>query len=126
MANSSRPLSPHLSVYRWQISNTLSILHRLTGLVLTAAFVLLCIWLIAAATGREAYDCVARILHGPVGVVMLAGLGFSLFFHLLNGVRHLFWDVGMGYDKMTARRTGRVVVTVAVLMAVGFAAWVLA
>lgn len=126
MANLSRPLSPHLSIYRWQISNSLSILHRLTGLVLTAAFVLLCIWLIAAATGREAYGWVEGLLHGPVGVVLLAGLGFSLFFHLLNGVRHLFWDVGKGFDKLTARRTGRVVVAVAVLMAAGFAAWVLA
>lgn len=126
MANPSRPLSPHLSIYRWQISNTLSILHRATGLVLTAAFALLCIGLIAAATGREAYDWVAMLLRSPVGVVLLAGLGFCLFFHLLNGIRHLFWDVGKGFDKFTARRTGRVVVIAAVLMAIGFTAWVLA
>jgi len=126
MATPSRPLSPHLQIYRWQVTMLSSILNRMTGLVLTAAFALLCIWLMAAASGPESYACVTRLLRGPLGVLLLLGVGASLSFHLLNGVRHLLWDAGLGFEKSTSRLTSWLVFTGTVLLTLGLALWVLA
>ncbi|MBS0611866.1 MAG: succinate dehydrogenase, cytochrome b556 subunit [Proteobacteria bacterium] len=126
MATPSRPLSPHLQVYRWRATMLSSILNRMTGLILTAAFALLCIWLMAVASGSESYACVARLLRGPLGVLLLLGVGASLSFHLLTGVRHLLWDAGLGFDKSTARRTSWLVFAGTVILTLGLLVWVLA
>ena len=105
MAQPERPLSPFLH-YRWQYTNTLSILHRITGIVLTACFLLLVYWLAAAAAGAEAYGRALQILRSPlVQLVLLSGL-FSFSYHLLNGIRHLFWDAGYGFELPLARKSG--------------------
>jgi succinate dehydrogenase / fumarate reductase cytochrome b subunit len=117
-----RPLSPHLQVYRWEITNTLSILHRLTGIALSAGAVALVYWLVAAASGRDAYAS-AQALYGaawfklPLFVWMLC---FS--FHLANGVRHLAWDLGRGFERDQIRATGWAVIATSVLLALAFAA----
>ncbi len=93
-----RPLSPHLSIYRWPISMTLSILHRVTGVALSAGLIVLTIWLLALSIGAPAYGQVAALLGSIVGRLLLVGFSFAFFFHLCNGIRHLFWDMGKGFE----------------------------
>jgi succinate dehydrogenase / fumarate reductase cytochrome b subunit len=108
-----RPVSPHLQIYRWQIGSVLSILHRLTGIALGLGAALLAWWLIAAAAGESAFRTVQVFLHTPFGHLLLFGWTFALYFHLANGIRHLAWDAGYGYDLPTMHRSGQAVVAAA-------------
>jgi succinate dehydrogenase / fumarate reductase, cytochrome b subunit len=101
-----RPLSPFLSVYRWQYTMALSILHRVTGCALSVGTLLFVYWLVAAATGRRAYDRAGDFLGHPVVLVLLIGFSFAFFYHLLNGARHLTWDTGRGLERKAARLSG--------------------
>ena len=101
----ARPLSPFLS-YRWQYTNTLSILHRLTGVILSVGFILLVYWLAAAATGKDAYSQAQALFAHPLVQLKLVAFSFCFFYHLLNGARHLVWDAGYGFEKKTARMSG--------------------
>lgn len=101
-----RPLSPHLQVYRWQITNTLSILHRLTGIALCLGTLLLTWWLVAAATSDGAYAGVSGVLRFPLGVLVLFGFTLALWYHFCNGIRHLAWDAGFGYELPATHRSG--------------------
>ena len=101
-----RPLSPHLQVYRWQIGNTLSILHRLTGLALALGLIALSYWFVSLASGEESYAAAARMFASPLGLLFLLGWTFAFLFHLLNGLRHLFWDVGMGFERTPRHLSG--------------------
>lgn len=116
MAHVNRPLSPHLDVYRWQWSNALSILHRLTGVLMAAGALALTLWLTSLAAGPGAYDAVSGVLRSPLGLLALAGWTFCFFYHLCNGIRHLAWDAGYGFEIPRARATGRAVVAAAVLL----------
>lgn len=98
MANGGRPLSPHLSVYRWPITMTLSILHRVSGLTLSLGLLVLVAWLTSAASGAETLAGFAGIMGSVPGRVVLAILTFAFFFHLANGIRHLSWDLGYGFE----------------------------
>ncbi len=98
MSKAGRPLSPHLSIYRWPISMTLSILHRVTGIALSAGLVVLTIWLLALSIGAPAFSQVTALLGSIAGRLLLMGFSFAFFFHLCNGIRHLFWDVGKGFE----------------------------
>ncbi len=120
MSQLSRPLSPHLQVYRWQISNTLSILHRLTGVVLALGGLALVAWLLALASGQAAFAGANALLGSLAGQLALVGWTFCFFYHLCNGLRHLAWDAGHGFDKAVARKSGIAVVTAAVLLSVIF------
>ena len=124
MAHSERPLSPHLGIYRWEISNSLSILHRMTGVMLSAGSLVLVGWLVSAVVGEDLYICLNVWLNTFLGRLMLFGWTFCFFFHLGNGVRHLFWDVGYGFEKQRARMTGWMVVTFAIATTLIF--WVYA
>lgn len=93
-----RPLSPHLQVYRWQITMTMSILHRATGLAITVGAFGLAWWLMAVAAGGDTYREAAECLASPLGLLALAGFSLSLVYHLLNGIRHLLWDAGWGFE----------------------------
>jgi succinate dehydrogenase / fumarate reductase, cytochrome b subunit len=110
MASTERPLSPHLQIYRWQLTSTLSIAHRATGLALVAGTLLLVWWLVAAATGPEAYAYAQGFLSSWLGILMLLGWSFSLFYHLCNGIRHLVWDTGHGLDIKSVYQSGWTVV----------------
>lgn len=114
----NRPLSPHLQVYRWTLTMTLSILHRVTGVTLSLGLLLLVFWLLAAADGAERYTTVRDFLQGPLGMVMLIGWTFALTLHLANGVRHLFWDMIIGLDMPQARASGWAVWVFAVVATV--------
>ena len=120
MAQRERPLSPFMN-YRWQYTNTLSILHRITGVLLAVGFLLLAWWLTAAAAGPDAYAQVRVCLGSLPGQLLLFGVLASFCYHLLNGIRHLFFDAGVGFEKATARASGRAVAVGAVVLAL--AAW---
>ena len=123
MAPTERPLSPHLQVYRPQITSILSILHRLTGVVLGGGTLLLAWWLIAAAVGPEAYADVEWFISSWVGRLVLLGFTFCLFYHLCNGIRHLGWDAGWGFELPVLHATGWLVVVAA--MGMTLVAWIL-
>ena len=116
MSNNGRPLSPHLSIYRWPITMTTSILHRATGIGLSVGFVLFCIWLFDAASGAESYDVLTSYLNTLVGKILLIAWSFSFFFHLGNGMRHLVWDVGRGFEVLTANASAWFVLIFAVVL----------
>jgi succinate dehydrogenase / fumarate reductase cytochrome b subunit len=105
MAKRERPLSPFMH-YRWQYTNTLSILHRLTGLFLAFGLVALVYWLVALAGGPEQYATAAALLSSPLGSLALVAWSLSFFYHFLNGIRHLFWDAGHGFELKVARQSG--------------------
>ena len=100
-----RPLSPFMS-YRWQYTNTLSILNRITGIALSAGFLLFVYWLAAAATSADAHTKAQAVFATAPVKLLLVAFSFSFFYHLLNGVRHLVWDAGYGYERGTARLSG--------------------
>ena len=102
MSKAGRPLSPHLTIYRWPISMTLSILHRLTGVALSGGLVILTIWLLALSYGATAYEPVAALLGTLFGKLLLVAFSYAFFFHFCNGIRHLFWDVGKGFEMRQA------------------------
>jgi succinate dehydrogenase / fumarate reductase cytochrome b subunit len=116
MAQPERPLSPFLH-YRWQYTNTLSILHRISGVLLSFCFFLLVYWLAAAAAGPETYAGALRCFGSPLTQLVLLGGLLSFCYHLLNGVRHLFFDLGYGFELKTARQSGWAVAVAAVLLA---------
>jgi succinate dehydrogenase / fumarate reductase cytochrome b subunit len=102
----ARPTSPHLGIYRWQIGNSLSILHRLTGVALAFALLALCYWLVSLAGGEQSYAAAAKLFASPLGIFALVGWTFAFTYHLLNGVRHLLWDAGYGFERMSRHASG--------------------
>ena len=124
MSNNGRPLSPHLSVYRWPVTMTISILHRATGVALSVGFVVLAVWLFDAASGAETYAAFMSYADSTAGRLFLIGWSFAFFFHLSNGVRHLFWDIGRGFKIATANASAWFVLFSAVVLTALFW-WVL-
>jgi succinate dehydrogenase / fumarate reductase, cytochrome b subunit len=127
MATPKRPLSPFMigPYYRPQLTSMLSIAHRATGVLLSAAGFALAAWLLAVAGGSEAFDRVAGLLSSPPGRLILALVLFSLVYHLLNGIRHLLWDIGWGFEIPRVYATGWavVVLSVALTALVAWLAW---
>ncbi len=97
-----RPLSPHLQVWRWHVTMLGSILHRASGMALYAGALIAAGWATSLASGPRAFDAYRGLLGSPLGKLVLIGLTFSAFFHLANGVRHLFWDGGVGFSPRIA------------------------
>lgn len=118
MPDDSRPLSPHLQVYRPQITSILSITHRATGVVLAFAALLLAYWLASAAYGPEAFERAQALLESWFGRLVLFGFTFSLFYHMCNGIRHLGWDLRWGFELPTLRATGVIVVITSMTLTV--------
>jgi succinate dehydrogenase / fumarate reductase cytochrome b subunit len=106
MPASARPLSPFTSIYRWQIQMVTSILHRVTGVALAFGTILLCVALIALASGPDAFARVHTFCGSWFGLVLLFGWSWALSFHLLNGIRHLLQDIGMGFRISQFVRNG--------------------
>ena len=118
-----RPLSPHLQVYRPQMTSIMSITHRATGVALSVGTLLLVCWLVAAATGPAAFDAVNAFIGSALGRVLMFGWSVALFYHLANGIRHLFWDAGCGYELKAAEKSGWLVI--AFTIAATLLAWAL-
>ena len=108
--NRQRPLSPHLQIYKPQLTSILSILHRATGVALSIGSVILVSWVVALSLGETAYSSYLMIINNWFGKLVLIGFTFGLFYHLSNGIRHLFWDAGYGYDLKQAYNSGALVV----------------
>jgi len=102
----ARPTSPHWEIYRWQIGNSLSILHRITGVALGLGLLALCYWLVSLAGGEQSYAAAVKAFASPLGLLLLIGWTFAFLYHLLNGVRHLFWDVGSGFERTQRHASG--------------------
>jgi succinate dehydrogenase / fumarate reductase cytochrome b subunit len=120
MTTEGRPLSPHLTIYRWPITMTLSILHRMTGVALSVGLLAFVLWLEAIAYDVVPYDAVTGFFGSLIGQLMLLGWCFAFFFHLCNGVRHLIWDTGRLFEKHQADASAWFVLVASVLMTAGF------
>jgi len=105
----NRPLSPHLTIYRPQMSSISSILVRITGVSLALGFILIITWLLAASTNVYYFDC-NSILTSWFGIIVLIGSVWALCYHSLGGIRHLIWDMGFGFDLKIADRLGWMVI----------------
>lgn len=121
---SQRPLSPHLQIYRLQLTSLLSITHRATGIGLAVGAPVLTWWLMALATGAEAYGNFTMVFSNGLGIAFLVGWTWALFYHLANGIRHLFWDMGTGLELTSTYTSGWVVVITSVILTA--ACWIIA
>ena len=121
MDRAERPLSPHLQVYRPQITSVLSILHRGTGVCLSLGIVVLIYWLLALAGGPGDYAAAQGLLGSTVLKLCYTGWAFCFFYHLANGIRHLAWDLGYGFEKSQITSSGWTVVVFTVVATLGYA-----
>ena len=110
MTDNQNPLSPHLQIYRWHISSLLSITHRISGVINLLALTLIFFWLLTFSFGENNYELFLSIINSFFGKFILIGFTWSMSFHLLSGVRHLFWDLGYGFEIKTANISGIIVI----------------
>ena len=120
----ARPLSPHLTIWRWQVTMLSSIMHRATGMALSAGAIVLAWWLVSISNGPEGYDSFMVYAAMPLGVIVMFGFTWSFAFHFFNGIRHLAWDLGYGFDKHVATKTGFLVFALSFLVAIAVFAFV--
>jgi len=118
MATRNRPLSPHLQIYAKQVTSVLSILHRITGVTLAFGAFLLANWVISATYGADSFAMAQGVLGSWFGRLVLFGITLSLFYHLGNGIRHLAWDMGKGFELIQLRTSGMFVVAFTLIMTV--------
>jgi succinate dehydrogenase / fumarate reductase cytochrome b subunit len=116
MMSRSKPLSPHLQVYRPQLTSVLSITHRATGILLSLGSAVLLYWLVSAAGGAERYAAARAVLDSWLVKLALVGWTWAFFYHLCNGVRHLVWDAGYGFALGTVYRSGYAVLIASVVL----------
>ena len=106
MENNNNPLSPHLQIYKWQISSLLSITHRIVGVINILAITLICIWTLSLLLGESSYEITKIFLRSFFGKFIIVSLCWTFSFHILNELRHLIWDMGYGFDLKVAKITG--------------------
>jgi succinate dehydrogenase / fumarate reductase cytochrome b subunit len=114
-----RPLSPFVTIFRWPVTMATSIVHRATGVGLAGGLLVLVWWLIAASNGPEAYGFFLDIAETTIGQLCLFGFTWALAYHAVNGIRHLAWDLGYGFQVKTADLTGILVFVLSFLIAIG-------
>ncbi|MGB4100355.1 MAG: succinate dehydrogenase, cytochrome b556 subunit [Alphaproteobacteria bacterium] len=115
----ARPLSPHLQVYKPQITSVMSILHRITGVGLAAALPVLVVWLVGLSQGQEVYQAMMTCFTSPVGKLFLMGWSWAFAYHLCAGIRHLLWDTGRGMSLAQVNLSGWIALAVSTLMTAG-------
>ena len=120
MNDSKNPLSPHLQIYRWHISSLLSITHRISGIINLLALILIFFWLIILNLGENNYEFFLLIINSFFGKFILIGFIWSMSFHLLSGIRHLFWDLGYGFEIKTANISGTIVIIFSLVLTILF------
>ena len=123
MNSSHRPLSPHLQVYRPQLTSVLSITHRATGIGLSFGIILLITWIVAAAAGLNYFNMVNSVVTSWFGKLVLLGFTWALFYHLCNGIRHLFWDAGFGFELSTVYKSGYATIAGSIILTA--TAWII-
>ena len=112
----TRPLSPHLQIYKPQITSVLSIMHRITGVALTGGIFLLVVWIICLSLGEHFYEYYMNFIKTWFGQLILIGFTFALSYHFSNGIRHLFWDFGYGFELSVVFRSGIAVIISALML----------
>ena len=120
MIDNKNPLSPHLQIYRWHISSLLSITHRISGVINLLALILIFFWITFLSFGESNYDLFLSTINSFFGKFILIGFTWSMSFHLLSGIRHLFWDLGYGYEIKTANISGIIVIIFSLAMTITF------
>jgi len=118
MSDSKNPLSPHLQIYRWQISSLLSIAHRITGILNLLGLIFISAWISSAGLGENLFECFSVLLKSFIGKFILIGFTWSISYHLLSGIRHFFWDLGYGYEIKTANLSGMIVILCSMVLTV--------
>jgi succinate dehydrogenase / fumarate reductase cytochrome b subunit len=126
MSQTNRPLSPHLQIYRPQLTSVLSISHRASGIVLGAGALALTLWLLALASGPEAFARASAVFGSIPGKLLMFLFTLALFYHLCNGVRHLFWDAGYGFELETAYASGKAAVAASAILTLALWGFILA
>ena len=116
MSNRTRPLSPHLTIYRWPLTMILSILHRATGVSLSVGLIIFSVWLFAIAFGEQYFTFFVYISSNWIGRFLLVVWTFAFFLHFCNGLRHLYWDTGRGFDRERVEISARIVVFSSLLL----------
>lgn len=116
MAETQRPLSPHLQIYKWQVQMVTSILHRATGIALSVGALIFVWWLVSLAAGEDAFNQFKVCMGSPIGIILLIGWTWSFFYHLCNGIRHLIQDAGAGYTIVQFVRSSWASVIVSLLL----------
>tara|TARA_B100000686_G_scaffold54034_1_gene58242 strand:+ start:190 stop:576 length:387 start_codon:yes stop_codon:yes gene_type:complete len=124
MNDSNNPLSPHLKIYRWQISSLVSITHRISGVINLLALILIFFWLLFLGLGESNYELFLLIINSFFGKFILIGFTWSMSFHLLSGIRHLTLDLGYGFEIKTANISGIIVIIFSLVLTIIF--WLLA
>ena len=124
MNDSKNPLSPHLQIYRWHISSLLSITHRIAGVVNLISLILIFFWLVVLSFSENNYELFLLLINSFFGKFILIGFTWSMIFHVLSGIRHLFWDLGYGFEIKTANISGIIVIISSLVLTVIF--WLLA
>ena len=120
MSDSKNPLSPHLQIYRWQISSLLSITHRISGIINLLALILIFFWLIFLSLGESNYELFLLAINSFFGKFILIGFTWSMCFHILSGIRHLAWDLGYGFEIKTANISGVIVIISSLALTIVF------
>ena len=124
MNDSNNPLSPHLQIYRWHISSLLSITHRIAGVVNLISLILIFFWFVVLSFSENNYELFLLLINSFFGKFILIGFTWSMIFHVLSGIRHLFWDLGYGFEIKTANISGIIVIISSLVLTVIF--WLLA
>ena len=118
MQNDNNPLSPHLQIYKWQISSLLSITHRIVGVINILAITLICIWTLSLLVGENSYEITHLFLKSLFGKFIIVFLCWTFSFHILNEIRHLIWDMGYGFEIKTSNLTGLLVIFGSVILTI--------
>ena len=108
--DNNKPLSPHIQIYSWNISSLISISHRITGVINIVALIIICFWISSFLFGNSIYGIVQNILNSFFGKLLVIGITWSFSFQILSEIRHLFWDLGYGFDLKTSKVTGVLVI----------------
>jgi len=118
MKDSKNPLSPHLQIYRWQVSSLVSITHRITGILNLLGLIFISAWISSAGIGENLFEYFSVFLKSFIGKFILIGFTWSISYHLLSGIRHFFWDLGYGYEIKTVNISGVIVIVSSLLLTV--------
>ena len=108
--DNNKPLSPHIQIYSWNISSLISISHRITGIINIVALTIICFWIALFLFGNSIYDIVQNILNSFFGKLLVIGITWSFSFQILSEIRHLFWDLGYGFELKTSKISGFIVI----------------
>ena len=108
--DNNNPLSPHIQIYSWNISSLISISHRITGVLNILALTLICFWIASMLLGSTSYEFIYNIFNSFFGKLLVIGITWSFSFQILSEIRHLFWDIGYGFELMTSKISGIIVI----------------